>query len=162
MVLGNVASSEEERPQRRIALLLCFCGLLYLFNVLVLVEKDLLHVPPEAGDGPDYENIAFNLSRGAGVGFDWSDPEWQRPYRENNENGQFDGLLARHGKFFLTTQRPPLYPVVLSVTFSVFGRSFAVVRCLNLLFSSREWELSWRLSFDRWARLRHSFLQYWF
>jgi hypothetical protein len=37
-----------------------------------IVNGGGFHAPPEAGDGHDYDAIAFNLWRGVGFGYEWS------------------------------------------------------------------------------------------
>lgn len=96
-----------------------------------IVRSDL-GVPPRWGDGPDYDAIAYQLSKGNGFSVDWDDPGFRVPYREHNEAGQYDYLLERHGKG-VTAYRPPLLPAVMALSYRVFGRNFLPVRLFTCL-----------------------------
>jgi len=85
---------------------------------------------PEPGDGPDYDMIAYQLWQGKGFSYNWDDPVYEAPYQSDTENYAY--LLERSGSY-PTTYRPPLFPVILSVLYRLFGRDFAVVRLFNIL-----------------------------
>lgn len=51
-----------------------------LFGSLSLLEQGVWTSAPEVEDGPDYDNIAYNVAKWRGFGFQWSDPEWRAPY----------------------------------------------------------------------------------
>jgi 4-amino-4-deoxy-L-arabinose transferase-like glycosyltransferase len=87
-----------------------------------------LNNPPEAGDGPDYEAIAFNVWKGRGYGYYWSDPEYRAPYEGL---ARYRDLLTRQSTYYPTTYRPPALPYLLSAVYTVAGRNFAVWRILN-------------------------------
>jgi 4-amino-4-deoxy-L-arabinose transferase-like glycosyltransferase len=87
-----------------------------------------LNNPPEAGDGPDYEAIAFNIWKGKGYGYDWNDAEYRAPYEGL---ARYRDLLSRHSNYYPTTYRPPALPYVLSGVYALTGRNFAVWRILN-------------------------------
>jgi 4-amino-4-deoxy-L-arabinose transferase-like glycosyltransferase len=87
-----------------------------------------LDAPPEVGDSHDYEAIAFNLWKGRGYGYYWSDPEFRAAYE--GERG-YQGLLRRQSEYYPTTYRPPAFPILLSGIYSVAGRNFAAWRVLN-------------------------------
>lgn len=81
--------------------------------------------PPEAGDGHDYDAIAYNLWQGRGFGYDWSDPAWRLPYEGIP---RYRLLLGRQGDFYPTTYRPPAMPLLLSGVYALTGRSFTAWR----------------------------------
>lgn len=79
--------------------------------VVVTQQWVPLNHPPFPNDAADYENIAFNLWKGRGFGFDWNSPEWRQPYEAWNQSGIYDELLGRWGGFVPTTYRPPALPL---------------------------------------------------
>jgi 4-amino-4-deoxy-L-arabinose transferase-like glycosyltransferase len=87
-----------------------------------------LSEPPEAGDGHDYDAIAYNIWKGQGYGYHWSDPEWRQPYLDHP---RYRILLGRQSDYYATTYRPPLLPYLLSIVYAVTDRSFAAWRILN-------------------------------
>ena len=93
-----------------------------------LVASGGLHEPPETGDGHDYDAIAYNVWHGRGFGYDWSDPDWRRPYEGIP---RYRLLLSRQSDFYPTTYRPPAMPLLLSGLYAVVGRTFAAWRILN-------------------------------
>lgn len=97
----------------------------YLARVRTMMPLD--H-PPEAGDGPDYDAIAFNIWQGRGFGYHWDDPAWRRPYEGRP---WYASLLDRHSDFYSTTYRPPAMPVLLAAVYAVSDRNFAAWRILN-------------------------------
>jgi 4-amino-4-deoxy-L-arabinose transferase-like glycosyltransferase len=90
-----------------------------------------LNDPAEAGDGHDYEAIAFNLWKGKGYGYDWSNPEFRAPYEGLPRYGD---LLSRHSNYYPTTYRPPALPILVSGVYALAGRNFAAWRLLNCAF----------------------------
>ncbi len=87
-----------------------------------------LHQPPEQGDGHDYDAIAYNVWKGRGFGYDWSDEEWRRPYVGIQ---RYRLLLTRKSDYYPTTYRPPAMPYLLSMVYAVTDRSFAAWRVVN-------------------------------
>lgn len=87
-----------------------------------------LSQPPETGDGPDYEAIAFNVWKGRGYGYYWSDPEYRAPYEGL---ARYRDLLTRQSNYYPTTYRPPALPYLLSGIYALTGRNFAVWRIIN-------------------------------
>jgi hypothetical protein len=91
--------------------------------------------PLPQGDGPDYESIAFSLSRGEGYQFSWNDPDWQQPYRSSRlaaEYTQFDRVDWQGP----TASRPPWLPTVISVVYQFLPRgpiAFAAIRSVSTL-----------------------------
>jgi hypothetical protein len=88
-----------------------------------------LHAPPEAGDGHDWDAVAFNIWRHGRFGFAWSDPEWRRPYE--GVRG-YEGLLERRSEYYPTTYRPPGAPTLIALVYALTDRNFAawrVVQC---------------------------------
>jgi 4-amino-4-deoxy-L-arabinose transferase-like glycosyltransferase len=96
--------------------------------LLPMIASNTINIPPEAGDAPDYDSIAFQLAHGQGFSYAWGNPEYLSPYLV--DPNQYQYLLARTGND-LTTNRPPLYPIVLAIIYKIFGRLFYLVRILN-------------------------------
>ena len=84
--------------------------------------------PPEAGDGHDYDAIAFNVWTGRGFGYEWSNADYRKPYEGIRRYG---GLLSRQSEYYPTTYRPPGMPYLLSAVYAVMGRNFAAWRVVN-------------------------------
>lgn len=87
-----------------------------------------LHAPPEAGDGHDYEAVAFNVWRHQRYGFEWSEPEWRRPYEGVP---RYESLLERRSDYYPTTYRPPAAPALMALVYTVTGRNFAAWRVVH-------------------------------
>src|SRR5688500_12123839 len=75
-----------------------------------------LHAPPEAGDGHDWDAVAFNIWRHGRFGFAWSDPEWRRPYE--GVRG-YESLLERRSEYYPTTYRPPGAPTLIALVYAL-------------------------------------------
>lgn len=84
--------------------------------------------PPESGDGHDYDAIAYNVWKGRGFGYVWSDDEWRRPY---TGIPRYRLLLTRKGDYYPTTYRPPAMPYLLSAVYTIAGRNFTAWRIVN-------------------------------
>ena len=87
-----------------------------------------LREPPETGDGHDYDAIAFNVWNGRGFGYEWSDPEWRKPYEGIQ---RYRLLLSRKSAYYPTTYRPPAMPLLLSGVYALAGRNFTAWRVVN-------------------------------
>ena len=87
-----------------------------------------LRAPPEAGDGHDFDALAFNIWRHQRFGFEWSDPEWRRPYERVPG---YDSLLERRSEYYPTTYRPPGAPAVIALVYAVTDRNFAAWRVVH-------------------------------
>ena len=96
--------------------------------VIQTMNAGVLNDPPETGDGHDYDAIAYNVWKGRGFGYDWSDPEWREPYQGIR---RFRLVLRRRSEYYPTTYRRPAMPYLLSATYSVSDRSFAAWRIVN-------------------------------
>lgn len=99
-----------------------------VFARYVSIAASGLGAPPEPGDSHDYDAIAFNLWKGRGYGYFWSDPEYRAPYEHNR---RYDKLLSRESGYYPTAYRPPAFPVVLSVLYAATDRNFAAWRIVN-------------------------------
>jgi hypothetical protein len=88
-----------------------------------------LRAPPEAGDGHDFDALAFNLWRHQRFGFAWDDPEWRRPY-ESALRG-YESLLERHSDYYPTTYRPPAAPALMALVYAVTDRNFTAWRVVH-------------------------------
>ena len=88
--------------------------------------------PKPVGDGPDYENIAYQLSIGNGWSMDWTDPNWRKPYVDaSTDEISYASQLTRSDGFSPTTARPPLLPTLIAFEYCVLPRgsvAFAGVR----------------------------------
>jgi 4-amino-4-deoxy-L-arabinose transferase-like glycosyltransferase len=87
-----------------------------------------MNEPPRGGDARDYEAIAFNLWKGRGFGYYWSDPAWQQPYRAA---GFAAAIGDRQSGYYPTTYRPPAFPFLWALVYGTVGRNFAAVRIIN-------------------------------
>lgn len=92
-------------------------------------ESDVFHEPPAGGDARDYEAIAFNLWKGRGFGYYWSDPEWQAAYLQSPWGA--DAIEGRESGYYATTYRPPAFPMLWAATYVVAGRDFGTMRLVN-------------------------------
>lgn len=92
------------------------------------VKGGSLRAPPEAGDGHDFDALAFNIWRHQRFGFEWSDPEWRRPYERV---AGYDSLLERQSGYYPTTYRPPAAPALMALVYAVTDRSFAAWRVVH-------------------------------
>jgi 4-amino-4-deoxy-L-arabinose transferase-like glycosyltransferase len=118
-------SQKRERHELALVLLLVFA-----FFALPGAWRSDLSAPPQPGDGPDYDSLAFQLAQGRGFRVDWDDPAFRRPYLEANQDGRYDYVLARSGGY-TTTYRPPLLPAAMALCFELFGRRFEPIRLLG-------------------------------
>jgi 4-amino-4-deoxy-L-arabinose transferase-like glycosyltransferase len=135
--MGSVRLSELNRKISSPALTKWFALSVFLFTVLVYLAPNTLRgrlgAPPEVGDAPDYDVIAVQLSKGKGFSLNWDDPDYKAPYSAQNDKGEFQYLLDRHGQG-ATAYRPPLLPVLMAVSFKIFGRHFEPLRVMNAIF----------------------------
>ena len=98
-----------------------------LVYIIPSVRNGMLGLPPAPGDQPAYDMIGLQLSQGKGFSRDWDDQEYKAPYVEHNGTGMYTNLLARSGAS-PATNRPPLLPIVIAASHSVFGRRFEPIR----------------------------------
>jgi hypothetical protein len=96
--------------------------------VMRIVTSGGFHEPPETGDGHDYDAIAFNVWKGRGFGYEWSNQEWRQPYVGIP---RYRLLMTRQSEFYPTTYRPPAMPYLLSAVYAIAGRNFAAWRVVN-------------------------------
>jgi 4-amino-4-deoxy-L-arabinose transferase-like glycosyltransferase len=104
--------------------------LMSIIYLSVPVINGWLNAPPQAGDGPDYDVIAFQIARGQGFSYDWDNVEFRAPYITQPDT--YKSLLQRSGSA-ITATRPPLFPYLMAAIYSLFGRHFSLVRILNCL-----------------------------
>jgi 4-amino-4-deoxy-L-arabinose transferase-like glycosyltransferase len=116
---------------RRLAFLAIF---LVAFGIFVgrALEAGNLNEPPLGGDARDYDAIAYNLWRGRGFGYYWSDPGWQEPYRRSPRTTP--AVEGRQSGYYPTTYRPPAFPALWALVYATSGRSFGAVRIMNCAF----------------------------
>ena len=109
------------------------CLLIFAVTFGVLSYR-IVHIgafdePPLGGDERDYEALAYNLWKGRGFGFFWSDPEWRAPYlRVPEAAGAVEGLESG---YYPTTYRPPAFPMLWAATHAIAGRDFGLIRIVN-------------------------------
>jgi 4-amino-4-deoxy-L-arabinose transferase-like glycosyltransferase len=128
--------SREPAPQSRSVratarTLTCVLVFLVTFGVLSyrIVRVGGFHDPPHGGDERDYEALSYNLWKGRGFGFFWSDPDWRAPYlRVPEAAGAVQGLESG---YYPTTYRPPAFPMLWAVTHAIAGRDFGLIRLVN-------------------------------
>jgi hypothetical protein len=114
--------------------------------------------PLPHGDGPDYESLAYSLSRGEGFQFAWRTEAWQKPYREDRD-AQSYAQLSRIDWPGPTASRPPLYPMAIAGIYSVVPRgprAFAAVRVFSILCTAMAGALAVWIAFDLTSDLRVS------
>lgn len=119
--------------------LIAFVCFAPLHVAAIALDQWFVQPPKPIGDGPDYEVIGFNVSRGHGWTNSFADPEWRSPYQAATQldySVQFD----RNTPEVPDTNRPPLLPLGIAAVYSVVPRgpiAFATVRvalaiCLSL------------------------------
>jgi 4-amino-4-deoxy-L-arabinose transferase-like glycosyltransferase len=106
--------------------------------------------PPIAGDGPDYDNIAYHLTQGQGFVEIWTE-DTLAPYP--SDSALYAILVDRIGQPPIFGHRPPGYPLFLAGIYSVFGRDFAAVRLMQIIVDSASVVLLTLLGF-RWHSRR--------
>lgn len=126
--------------------------ILMVVHLFLLVRSESLYLPPmPSGDGPDYENIAFQVVDRQEFGFDWGSKEWRRPYLDvsaaqlmkvdssltmGDSSSPYAIQFARQPGLVPTTARPPLYPWTIAVIYKILSRgpaAFAAIRILQAL-----------------------------
>ena len=128
-------------------------------------------MPGPFGDTQEYDSIALNVIRGRGYGIDYSDPEFRRPYEKHNDEGDYEELLSSKTGYQPSTYRPPVLPVALAITYSIFGRNFLAWRIIESLITAAGiaivCSVAWRAFGPRVALLTaaivfvsHSFIRY--
>jgi hypothetical protein len=106
------------------------CALLAF--VLPPVQQGRWGVPTPQGDGPDYDNIAIQLVKGNGFSFNWDDRDFLKAYEPINASGLYDYLKQRHGSY-PTTYRPPLLPLLMALSYKIFGWGFSPIQAMNCI-----------------------------
>ncbi len=106
--------------------------ILLAIHLVSLVNSPWLFQPPKPNtDGPDYENIGFNLARGLGFVFDWTDPRAIEVYQQSELSKATVADIARTSQPTPTTARPPLLPWLIAVVYTIVPRgpfAFATIR----------------------------------
>jgi 4-amino-4-deoxy-L-arabinose transferase-like glycosyltransferase len=156
------SSTHTSQSSKSRALLLGIAFLsLFAWHLYHGVTGDHWWRPPLShGDGPDYESLAFSLSRGDGFQFAWQSEEWQQPYLDDRDAERYT-QLQRIDWPGPTASRPPAYPFLISLVYRVMPRgplAFATVRLLSVLFTSVSgalavwmgWELAKRMTRSVW------------
>ena len=108
--------------------------LLLALHVVSCLTNPWCFQPPKPNtDGPDYENIGFNLSLGRGFAFDWSDPRAIAVYQQSELSKLNVADVARSNQWVPTTARPPLLPWLIGAIYTFVPRgpwAFATIRIL--------------------------------
>lgn len=118
---------------------------LFASFLLVPLKNGTLSSPPQIGDGPDYDCIAYQLAQGNGYSVDWNDAGFRKPYEGKSEYGY---LLKYTGKG-KTTERPPLLPVIMAVLYKVFGRGYQTIRVVICLMMALSATILFTISVER-------------
>jgi 4-amino-4-deoxy-L-arabinose transferase-like glycosyltransferase len=129
---------------------LVFLGATVAYTAPIL-RRGELNAPPSRGDGPDYDAIALQLTKGHGFSYNWDDPEFLAPYVDANHSGDYDYLLSRSGAY-ATTYRPPLLPTLMAGTYLVAGRQFALIRLINVLAMALTGTIVFTVALQRFGR----------
>ena len=110
--------------------LIAFCLALGAFLIYYSAKFGLDTPPSSTGDEASYDSLGWQLSHGHGFTLDFDDPQFRAAYdRAAAENPRLFTLGSfREGPI---TLRPPLFPLVISVTDWLFGRQFWAVRVFN-------------------------------
>jgi len=110
---------------------LSFAAIFFVtFGVLAArVSTPDLYDPPPGGDERDYEALAYNLWKGRGFGYFWSDPEWRAPYL--SVPAAAGAVRDLESNYYPTTYRPPAFPALWALTYHVAGRDFGTIRFVN-------------------------------
>lgn len=124
-------------------------GLLLPWHIAMVASDPWFRLPPKpVGDGPDYENIAYHISRGEGWSLDWTDPQWRAPYvnadvkainsHDQNTHGLsvYAAQLERSDGLAPTTARPPLFPAIVAAIYWVVERGPTAFACVRLLLAA--------------------------
>ncbi|MFG0335764.1 MAG: glycosyltransferase family 39 protein [Maioricimonas sp. JB049] len=82
--------------------------------------------PAVTGDGPDYDSIGWEVSRGRGFVRNFADADFRHPYLARNAHTRFPGDAAAVAH--PATDRPPLYPLLQAGLNRAFGRQFWSIR----------------------------------
>jgi hypothetical protein len=105
------------------------CFLIIQLGAIAL-DDWLWHPPKPFGDGPDYEVIGFNVSEGNGWSHSFADAKWRAPYLKD-AHAEYPVQLHRNSPLTPDTNRPPLLPACIGITYLIFPRgpaAFAIVR----------------------------------
>lgn len=88
---------------------------------------DLNQVPGATRDDVFYDNIAWHLEGGGGFRLGFSAWDWLQPYRRA-QNGVDREWIFQTRVDGPTTSRAPIFPLLLSVSYRLFGRRWDAVR----------------------------------
>jgi len=116
------------KPRPQVLFLAIWTGSFAVY-FLAAVSLGILEAPPETGDAPDYEGIAFNLWQHWRFGIDWANPQWRAPYLASQAWPAYEINPRVHFRPDIT--RPPAFPFLLALIYSVAGRHFIVWRIVN-------------------------------
>ena len=126
--------------------------LVFIFMSILYLSATMIHgglnAPPQAGDGPDYDVIAFQLAKGHGFSYDWDNVEYRAPYLTQPEIYKY--LLQRSGSA-ITATRPPLFPYIMAAIYSLFGRNFSLVRIFNCMAMALACTITFRIIVRRFG-----------
>ena len=145
--MGKTGNSlSPDKTQSWILPAIAFC-ILMVVHLFLLVRSESLYLPPlPGGDGPDYENIAFQVVARQEFGFDWGSKDWRRPYLDvsaaqlmkvdsslslDDSTSPYAIQFDRQPGLVPTTARPPLYPWMIAVLYKILTRgptAFAAIR----------------------------------
>lgn len=109
----------------------CWAGLALLvcwgtFLVYYQLKFDLNVPPSTSGDEVEYDSLGWELAHGRGFSVNYLDEEFRHLYDVAAQRDARFSLPRIQG--WVVTQRPPLYPLLISVTNRFLGRQFWGVR----------------------------------
>ena len=96
------------------------------------VKFGLNHPPSATGDEPEYDSLGWELTHGNGFRVDYSDPEFRAPYEAAAESSALY-QLPTSTRVRPVTNRPPLFPFVMSLANRLLGRQFVGIRTVDAL-----------------------------
>ena len=114
------------------------CGVVATMLTLVTfvtyygLKFGLNHPPSATGDEPEYDNLSWELAHGRGFRVDYSNPEFRAPYEAAAESSELY-RLPTSTRIRPVTNRPPLYPFVMSLANRLLGRQFVGIRTIDAL-----------------------------
>ncbi|VAX40525.1 hypothetical protein MNBD_PLANCTO02-1136, partial [hydrothermal vent metagenome] len=95
-----------------------------------------LNIPPStSGDETDYDSIGWELSHGRGYATNVNDMEFRQPYLRATQETKInpERFLLDRSEGSTNVVRPPLFPLLISVTNLFFGRQHWAIRTMNAI-----------------------------
>jgi hypothetical protein len=119
----------------------------FAYWTLTLIRSDRLEGPPVnvLGDEPEYDNIAYQLWKHDRFALMYQDSSFLAAYLDSRHASTRNYATSVAARLSGTTAyRPPLFPATMAATEMMFGRHFAPVRLLNLVYAALAlWLIVW-------------------